>query len=300
MPMMLMNQQLNVAGRWLRTARLDGDGYRFLADPEAFIAALGKQTDRPDLFSFVERVNVKERRYPFHMEWDNYAVIPVTTFEEYFKNQIDKSTRNRARQVDKRGAEIREVPFSDELVRGIWEIYNESPLRQGRPYPHYGKDLDTVYREEATYLDSAAFAGAFFQGELIGFIKVVWDEENVQCALMNILSKFAHRDKSPTNALICEAVKICERRGLRHLVYSHYGYGSRKRDNLSDFKDRTGFQRVEVPRYWVPLTAWGATALRLGLHRRWVDRLPEGLGNRLRGLRADWYQWRHRTAKAGA
>ena len=300
MPMLVMNQQLNVAGRWLRMARLDGDGYRFLADPEAFIAALRERPDRPDLFHFVERVNVTERRYPFRMEWDNYAVIPVSTFEEYFTRQINKGTRNRARQLEKRGAELREVEFGDELVRGIWEIYNESPMRQGRPYPHYGKDLETVYREEATFLDCSAFAGAYFEGELIGFIKMVWDDQKVQGAFMNILSKLAHRDKSPTNALVCEAVKICERRGLRHLVYNHYAFGSRKRDNLTDFKDNTGFKRVEVPRYWVPLTAWGAMALRLGLHRRWVDRLPEGLGDKLRGLRADWYQWRHPTAKAGA
>jgi hypothetical protein len=296
----LMNQDLDVSGRWLKIARLDGDGYCFLADPEGFIAELRKRPDRPDLFHFVERVNVHERRYPFHMEWDNYAVIPVSTFEEYFKNQIGKSTRNRGRKAASVGVEIREVEFSEELVRGIWGIYNESPMRQGRPYPHYGKDLERVYREEATFLDCAAFAGAYFEGELIGFIKMVWDDQMVQGALMNILSKMEHRDKSPTNALVCEAVKMCERRGLRHLVYSHYAFGKRTKDNLTEFKDRTGFQRVEVPRYWAPLTAKGAVALRLGLNRRWVDRLPEGLGDKLRELRAGWYQRRHRTAKAGA
>jgi hypothetical protein len=300
MRMRVGNQDLDVRGRWLKTARLDGDGYCFLTDPEGFIAELRTRPERPDLFHFVERVNVHERRYPFHMEWDNYAVIPVTTFEEYFKNQINKSTRNRGRKAASMGVEVREVEFCEELVRGIRGIYNESPMRQGRPYPHYGKDMDTVYREEATFLDCAAFAGAYFEGELIGFIKVVWDDQKVQGALMNILSKMEHRDKSPTNALVCEAVKMCERRGLRHLVYSHYAFGKRTKDNLTEFKERTGFQRVEVPRYWAPLTAKGAVALRLGLHRRWVDRLPEGLGDKLRGLRADWYQRRHRTAKAGA
>ncbi|HUY95274.1 MAG TPA: hypothetical protein VMU71_08235 [Terracidiphilus sp.] len=300
MPMLVMNQQLDVAGRLLRTARVDGDGYQFLSDPEALVAELRRRPDRPDLLTFVERVNVTERRYPFPMEWDNYAVIPVTTFENYFRNQIQTVARNRARQAGKRGVELREVEFSDELVRGIWEIYNESPLRQGRPYPHYGKSLETVYREEATFLDRAAFTGAYFEGELIGFIKLVWDDQKVQGALMNILSKLAQRDKSPTNALVCEAVKMCERRGLSHLVYSHYGFAGKTRDNLSDFKDKTGFKRVDVPRYWVPLSAWGRMAMGMGLHRRWRDRLPEGLGNKLRGLRADWYQWRHRAAKAGA
>ncbi len=300
MRMQVMNQELNVTGRGLRIARMDGDGYCFLPDPEAFVATLRKRRDRPDLLTFVERVNVSERRYPYRMEWDNYAVIPVTTFEAYFKDQIQSVARNRARQAEKKGVELREVEFGDELVQGIWEIYNESPLRQGRPYPHYGKSLETVYREEATFPDCSAFAGAYFEGKLIGFIKVVWDDQKVQGGLMNILSKLAHRDKAPTNALVCEGVKICERRGLKNLLYDHYAWGSRPKDNLSEFKDKTGFKRVDVPRYWVPLTPWGTLALQMGLHRSFVDRLPDELGNKLRGLRADWYQWRHGAAKAGA
>jgi len=298
--MMLLDKEFHVSGGRVRIARLDAEGYRFAEDPEQLIAALRKLPRRPDLFTFVENVSVTERRFKYHMEWENFAVLSVTTFENYFNKQILSGPRNRARQAGKRGVELREVAFDEKLVRGIWEIYNEAPIRQGRPYPHYGKDLETVYREEATFPDCSAFAGAYLGDELIGFIKVVWDENRVQGSLMNILSKIAHRDKAPTNALICEAVKICERRGLPNLVYGCYAFGGRSEDNLTDFKEKTGFQRVEVPRYWVPLTAWGTLALRLGLHRRLVDRLPEGWSNKLREWRAGWYQWRHRTAKAGA
>lgn len=295
-----MDRQINVSGNRVRIARVDAEVYRFLEDPEALIAASRKHPKRPDLFTFVENVTVKERRFPYHMEWENFAVVPVTTFDAYFKNSIQTVARNRARQAGKRGVELREVEFSQELVRGIWEIYNETPIRQGRPYPHYGKDLETVYREEATFLDCSAFAGAYIGGELIGFIKVVWDEHKTQGSLMNILSKICQRDKAPTNALICEAVKICERHGLPNLVYGCYAFGGRSEDNLTEFKQKTGFKRVEVPRYYVPLTAWGGMALRLGLHRRLVDRLPEEVGNQLRQWRAGFYQWKHRTAKAGA
>ena len=71
---------------------------------------------------------------------------------------------------------LREVPFDDVLVKGIWEIYNETPVRQGREFPHYGKDLETVHREEATFLDRSVFIGAFLQERLIGFVKLVADE----------------------------------------------------------------------------------------------------------------------------
>jgi len=53
------------------------------------------------------------------------------------------------------------VPFDETLVRGIWEVYNESPVRQGKPNTHYGKDIETVYKEEATFLDHSIFIGAF-------------------------------------------------------------------------------------------------------------------------------------------
>ena len=44
-----------------------------------------------------------------------------------------------------------------------------------------------------------------------------------------------------------------------------------------------------VPRYYVPLTLFGELALRMGFHRRLVDRVPESLAGRLRELRRNWY-----------
>ncbi len=148
---------------------------------------------------------------------------------------------------------IREVPFDDSLVRGIWEIYNECPVRQGRPFPHYGKDFDTVRKEEATFLDSSIFIGAFFNDKLIGFVKLVADETWTQAGLMNIVSMIKHRDKAPTNALIAHAVRACAERGISYLVYSHFAYGKKQRDSVSDFKEHNGFQRFDIPRYYVPL-----------------------------------------------
>jgi hypothetical protein len=158
-------------------------------------------------------------------------------------------------------------------------------MRQGRRFPHYGKDLETVYRDEATYLESSTFIGAFHGEELIGFIKLVADVAGQQAGLMNILSKIGHRDKAPTNALIAQAVKSCADRGIGHLVYANYSYGNKQQDSLREFKERNGFERVDVPRYFVPLTPFGWIALRLGFHHRLVDRIPTSLAERLRELR---------------
>jgi hypothetical protein len=128
---------------------------------------------------------------------------------------------------------------------------------------------------------------------------MVEDESKLQAGLMNIVSKIAHRDKAPNNALMAQAVRSCSERGIGHLVYSHFAYGMRQRDNLTYFKERNGFQRVDLPRYYVPLTTWGRAALGAGLHHRLVDRLPEGLGEKLRELRSKWYGRRETTATAG-
>lgn len=274
--------------RGVRIASLEGELYQYLSDPEATIAALRAMPDRPDLFTFTQNLVDRTPRYRYRMEWDNLAVIPVTTYQNWWDKQINSLAKNRARQAGKRGVVLREVPFDEELVRGIWKIYNETPMRQGRKFPHYGKDYETVYREEATFLDDSVFLGAYLGEELIGFVKLVMDQKRTQGAMMNILAMIRYRDTAPNNALIAQAVKSCADRGIPKLVYWRFAHGKRERDSVSDFKTRNGFKRVDFPRYYVPLTAWGNAALRMGLHHRFVDRLPESLGERLRTLRGRW------------
>jgi hypothetical protein len=109
---------------------------------------------------------------------------------------------------------------------------------------------------------------------------------------MNIVSLIQHRDKAPTNALVARAVRSCAERGISYLVYSNFAYGKKQRDSLSDFKERNGFQRIDLPRYYVPLTRLGSIAFRLGLHHRLADHVPEFLGAKLRELRSAWYNRR--------
>lgn len=283
------NREIKISGRVLRIARLDADKYHFLADPEPLIAELRAFGERIDLFTFMQGLPETEPKYQYPMEWDNLAVLPVSTFENWWEKQIGFKARNKAKQAGKNGIEIREIPFDAKLARGIWEIYNEFPVRQGRRFPHYGKDLETVYREEATYLDGSTFIGAFHGEELVGFIKLVADKAGVQAGLMNIISKIRHRDRAPTNALVAQAVRSCADRGISYLVYSNFAYGKKQRDSVSDFKERNGFERIDVPRYYVPLTALGWAALRLGFHHRLADRFPESMSGKLRQVRNNWY-----------
>jgi len=282
-------KQVRIRGRLIRTGRLEADKYHFLEQPGSLLQGLRTSGIRIDLFTFIQRLPDTSRKYPYPMEWDNFAALPITTFDNWWNEQIGFKARNKAKQAQKKGVVIREVTFDRTLVKGVWEIYNECPIRQGRRFPHYGKDLETVYKEEATFLETSVFIGAFFEERLIGFIKLVYDETKTQAGLMNIVSLIGHRDKAPTNALVAQAVRSCADRGISYLVYSNFAYGKKQRSSLSDFKERNGFQRIEVPRYYVPLTPIGAFALRLGLQHKLASRLPEPITAKLRELRDGWY-----------
>jgi hypothetical protein len=273
----------------VRVARLEADRYEFLEDPEALIGGLRKCGTRVDLFTFTQKLPDTSPKFNYPMEWDNFAALPLSTYDSWWTNQIDNKTRNMARKAEKKGVEIRAVAFNDTLVRGICDVYNECPVRQGRPFRHYGKDIETVRKEEATFLDSSTFIGAFLGEQLIGFIKLTTNQARTQAGLMNIVSMIQHRDKAPTNALIAQAVRFCTEGEIPYLVYASFAYGNKQPDSISDFKRNNGFQRIDIPRYYVPLTPVGSTALRLGLHRKLSDHVPEAVVAKLRGIRNAWY-----------
>ena len=293
--MIVCGREIKVEGRVIRIARLDAEKYHFLEDPAPILIGLRNSRVRVDLFTFMQRVQETSPKYKYPMDWDNFAAIPITSFEDWWTKQIGFKARNKAKQAGKKGVVLREVPFDDSLVRGIWKIYNECPVRQGRRFPHYGKDFSRVYEEEATYLDSSVFIGAFLQEQLIGFVKLVMDETGTQAGLMNIVSMIQHRDKAPTNALVVDAVRACAARKIGYLVYSNFAYGKKKPDSLADFKERNGFLRIDVPRYYVPLTQLGSVAFRSGLHRKLVDRVPEPVAAKLRDWRNAWYNRKFRS-----
>jgi hypothetical protein len=296
----MRGQEVRVTGRLLRIGRPEGDGYESLTTPKELIQALKQARAKIDLFTFLELRPETSQKYPYFAEQDNAAVIPVSTFDNWWNKQIKPEARNRARQAEKKGVVIREVPFDENLVKGIWQIYNESRMRQGRLFPHYGEDLKTVYEESATFLDSSVFIGAFLGDRLIGFVKLTLDQTRTRANLMNILSLIEHRDKAPTNALIARAVRACEARGINQLAYQRFVYGNKQTDGIMKFKQVNGFQRVDLPRYYVPLTPFGWLGLRLGLHHRLVEHLPASLAERLRQLRTSWYDRRLQQLKEPA
>lgn len=284
---------VRISGPIVRTAFLDAEGYQFLDDPGAAVEALRRSRMRVDLFTFIPRLDDTTPKYPYAMEWDNFAAVRITTFAEWMTHQTDFKVRNKIRKAAKNGVVVREVPLDDDLIRGISAIYNETPIRQGRRFPHYGKDLQALRKMKGTFHERSIFMGAYFEDKLIGFIKLVADETRKQAGLMHILAAIQHRDKAPTNALMAQAVRSCAERGISYLWYAKFFYGKKNNDPLADFKRHNGFQRIDVPRYYVPLTPLGRLSLRLGLQHDLKNLLPEPVAAAFRKVRTSWYAKRY-------
>jgi len=233
-------------------------------NPEAFIKHLTAGTLKPDIFSFARKLPETKRRYPYPFEWDNVAAIPITTFPEWWEKRVSHDLRKDVKRAEKRGVVVRTAEFNDALVAGIKELYDETPVRQGRPFWHYGKSPEVVRKENATYLDRSEFIGAYYGEELIGFVKIVHVGQIAR--MMQILAKAKHYDKRPMNALIAKAVEICEQRRSTYLTYGNYTYGNKKRDSVIDFKKRNGFEEIIFPRYFIALTAKGRLAMKARFH----------------------------------
>jgi hypothetical protein len=291
-PFQISGRPVAVTGHFSRVVRLRDEYHDFIDNPGEFLAELSSRREiHGNLLTFIQRVADRTPRFTYHLEWDAAAVLQLSTYDHWWRKQINDKTRNMIRKAHKAGIEIRNAEFSNEFVEGIARIYNETPIRQGRRFKHFGKSLETIRREHATFLDRSEFLGAYYKDELVGFIKLVHGDGISN--LMQIISMISRRDKAPTNALIGKAVESC---AARRVPLLHYGTWSRR--SMGDFKKHHAFERFEIPRYYIPLTSLGSLLLRCGLHRSLIDRMPEAWLDQLASWRTKWNSLRYRDPKS--
>lgn len=284
-------------GRWPRLASVRDEEWLEAAeqvDPLELAQRLSRSPLAADIFVFsgeLDRPLIDGVRH----EADNVAVIETHDFKAWWDG-LPQEARKNTRRAAKRGIEIRPFVLDDAAARGIKAIYDETPLRQGRPFWHYGKDLETIRRENDTYKDRSEFLGAYLGAELVGFMKWVYVGNTAR--IMQILCLNAHQDKRPIIALIAKAAEACHEKGMRYLVYGKYTYGKKADSSIAEFKKRLGFVQKEFPRYFVPLTLRGRVAIASGVHLGYKNLLPASLLKSMLDVRARWLTWRHRTADA--
>jgi hypothetical protein len=262
-------------GKFIITAKLHDEELiegEPVKDPVEFTTSLKRSGLKADLFTFAQKPPALGLKYNYPSRWENWAVIRTTNFSHWWENMLPQESRKNVRRSAKRGVSVRAVPFDDELVRGISGIYNETPIRQGKAFWHFGKDLPTVRRENATYLERSEFVGAFFEEQLIGFIKIIYVDRIA--VMIQILAKNEHHDKRPMNALLAHTVEICEKKSVELLTYGQYVYDGKQNSSLTEFKRRNGFEEVRFPRYYVSLTGKGNLAIKTGLHLGVKNAIP--------------------------
>jgi hypothetical protein len=222
-----------------------------------------------DLFTFVERKWCCPLANPpstWLQEMDNVGLLKVPPYDEWL-SAVGKKTRNMIRKAEKSSVKTQIVQPTEEFAEGVCKIYNETPIRQGRAFYHYGWTIVDV-RNVIQNTPGSTFIGAFLDGELVGFVQLV---SGYQVAVMTqILSVQKHWDKAINNALVAKAVETCAEQKEPWLIYGRMG----NHPSLDNFKQSNGFSNFSLIRYNVALTAKGRLACKLGLHREAKDALP--------------------------
>lgn len=284
-------------GKWLKMAAVQDEELvegETVADPKSFVSRLKETTLNADIFTFAQKLPHTSQTHTDHLEWENFAVIPITTFSDWWEKRVESSVRRAVRKAAKGGVAVKLAEFDDAFVQGIVNINNEAPIRQGRPFWHFQKSFDAVKRENSTYAERNAFLGAYYGDELIGFIRITYAGRVAN--IVQLLSMMKHYDKRPANALIAKAVELCEQNEISYLLYYNYIYNDPK-SSLTEFKRRNGFEQVLLPRYYIPLTLKGKIALSMGLHRGLAQRIPKPVLSQLLRMRSLWYARRSKAVE---
>lgn len=276
-----------ITGRLLRTGSIKGEGWldpSQLGAPESILDGLRRSKAKLDLFRFSQHLPDTQPKYEFPRIWDDVAAIPLTDYDDWWEKRASQVTRKNVRRAGRRGVEVRPLDFDDRLIEGIVRINNDTPVRTGRKFWHFGKDFAAVKKDYSSYLDRSEFLGAFAAGEMIGFMRLI--SMGSVASIMQLLSMNSHFDKRPSNALVAKAVELCIAKGFRYLVYGQYLFDGDANNPLTEFKRRCGFERILIPTYYVPMSFRGGIAVKLGVHAGLRRLVPQEALKTVRLIRA--------------
>ena len=96
------------------------------------------------------------------------------------KQQIDFKVRNKVRKAAKNGVMAREVTLMMLMFKEYTPSTTNPRFAKGSRFGTMGRTLRPSGRMNATFMDRSIFIGAFFEDNLIGFVKLVLDENRGQ------------------------------------------------------------------------------------------------------------------------
>jgi len=287
--------ELIAKGKWLKTATIRSEEMMEtdLEDPGLYIEKLqrdAKDLLKADLFTFTQKVPATRPKYSYPVEWESVAAIHLVNFGAWWES-LPQETRKNVRRSQKRGVVISvKDQLDNELIQGIREVNDDTPMRQGLRNAYYGKSAEETRKLYGEFMGRCDFICAYSNNTMIGFLHLVY--RGGIASILNLTTKPSEFDKRPANALLAKAVELCESKGISHISYGLFNYGNKREDPLRTFKIRNGFEEILMPRYFVPLTWWGKLCVKAKLHRGLIGILPNSV---IRiGLRARswWYRFR--------
>lgn len=263
----------------------DGEEYeRDVVPTKRFVEKLSERGI--DIFTFLERKwshIIPNPPISWSRASESIALLQLESYDDWWKN-IGKKTRNMIRKAEKSGVRTEIAEPNASLAKGMWEISNETPIRQGRAFPHYGISLETITKGLAS-IKNATYIGAYLQDELVGFVQLIHGDRITM--ISQILSLQKHWDKAVNNALVAKIVEFCANSHREWVMYGRMG----NHPTLDDFKQNNGFSQFQLTRYYIALTRKGRIATKLGLHRELKDALPQAMKRPL----FPFYNWISRT-----
>lgn len=292
-------KSLVVKGKWLKMAIVDNEEWleTDLEDPELCIKHLRNHQAhplRPDIFTFTQKPSVTAPKFTYYTEMDSIAGINTSNYQHWWE-ALPQEARKNVRRAQKRGVVVTLRELDDQLCSDLVELNNDSPVRQGKPYTHYGKSQDQVKKDQASFAGRRELICAYYGDELVGYMKIIYRGE--VASILHLLPKASHADKRPANAMMAKAVEVCEQKGVSLLTFGKFNYGNKRDNPLREFKVRNGFSEILVPRYYVPLTLKGTFSIRLGAHRGLIGMLPHSVITVGTKVRANWYSVKHSISR---
>src|SRR5689334_9571031 len=95
------NYPITISGRFPRIVTVRDEPFEFVRSPEMFIQRLKTQRLSADIFTFMQELADTTPKFSYHMELDAHAMVPITTYDYWWKKQIDNKSRNMIRKAQK-------------------------------------------------------------------------------------------------------------------------------------------------------------------------------------------------------
>src|ERR1700747_1521844 len=89
-----------VTGKWLRLATVKDENLvegEIVEDPRVFLDEMRNSPLQADIFTFAQKIPETKPKYDYAFEWDNWAAIPITSFNDWWEKTLPQESRKNVR-----------------------------------------------------------------------------------------------------------------------------------------------------------------------------------------------------------